>query len=243
MAVSLVADNLLRLTDAQPNQSNFVLFSNPVASTEGLSIRFDLYAYGGSGADGLSCFLVDGAVSPDKAGGTGGSLGYAPRLSATSALSNTGLLGGYIGVGFDEFGNYSQATQGRTGGPGFTPEAVAVRGSQANSYRYLTGNQLLSSLDNPGDTATRDASRRKVQIDVSAQGVLTVQIDVNNDGDFLDADERPIDQYDLVANGNGNLPATIKFGFAAATGVKTNIHEVGNITVTTANGTPLSGNL
>ena len=58
------------------------------------------------GADGISFFLIDGTATPTKAGGFGGSLGYAQNTSPP-APTIPGIVGGYLGVGLDEFGNYS----------------------------------------------------------------------------------------------------------------------------------------
>ncbi len=236
--------DILRLTDATNNQASFALYTTPVDATKGLSITFDFFSYGGvsgssgrtSGGDGIGFFLIDGTASPTKPGGFGGSLGYAQNLTTT------GLAGGYLGVGFDEFGNYSAATEGRIGGSGTIPDAIAVRGSAATLYKYLDGKSVPVTLDNPGIQATRADSRRHAQVDLTPAGLLTVQIDLNNDGDFLDAGEKPIDALNVVAAGNGALPSTFKFGFAASTGAATNIHEVGNFKVTTSDGTLLPGN-
>jgi serralysin len=242
----MVDTDILKLTDAKINQASFALYTTPVDATKGLSITFDFFSYGGSsglaggtdGGDGIGFLLVDGAQSPAKPGGFGGSLGYAQRLSTA------GIVGGYLGVGFDEFGLYSDGQEGRTGGIGRIPDAIAVRGSQATGYKYLTGTtaSLPLSLDNPGSQATRENSRRRAQVDLTPTGLLTVQIDLNNDGDFLDPGEKPINAFDVVGvGGNGALPTTFKFGFAASTGAATNIHEVGNFKVATSDGTPLPG--
>lgn len=226
--------NLLKLTDAVNNQAAFALYTTPVSSAQGLSISFDLYSYGGTGADGISFFLVNGAVSPKAAGAFGGSLGYA------QSNGTPGLAGGYLGVGFDEFGNYSNPTENRVGGPGMTPDAVAVRGSESTGYAYLGGTGTLTpGLDNPVPGATRDSSRRHAKIDLSPTGALNVSVDLNNDGDFADPGETLALPNVIAAN--GALPATLKFGFAASTGQYTNVHEVGNFDVRTFNGTPVSG--
>jgi len=241
----MVDTNTLKLTDATNNQASFALYTTPVDATKGLSITFDFFSYGGSGGttgktsggDGIGFFFIDGTASPTKPGGFGGSLGYSQNLT------NTGLVGGYLGIGFDEFGNYSAATEGRIGGPGPTPDAIAVRGSAATGYKYLTGTTtpLSVSLDNPGAQATRESSRRHAQIDLTPAGLLTVQIDLNNDGDFLDPGEKPISAFNVVGAGNGALPTTFKFGFAGSTGAATDIHEVGNLKVTTSDGAVLPG--
>lgn len=235
--------DILRLTEATFNQSSFVLYTTPVSSVNGLSITFDFYAYQGTGADGISFFFLDGNQSPKKAGGSGGSLGYAPlQVSPTTLVP--GIEGGYLGIGFDEFGNYSAEGDGRVGGIGKQPDSVSIRGSVATNYNYLTGNQtpLPISLDNPTPTATRETSKRTAQIDLSPSGDLSVKVDLNADGDFIDAGENVIPGYNVITTGeNGVLPQTFKFGFAASTGGNTNIHEVGNFKVTTADGTAIPG--
>jgi hypothetical protein len=79
----------LRLTSNRFDQAAFVIYNNPISATEGLRVTFDYYAYNRGtalsreycppllGADGISFFLIDGTATPTKAGGYGGSLGYA----------------------------------------------------------------------------------------------------------------------------------------------------------------------
>jgi Ca2+-binding RTX toxin-like protein len=232
-------NGVLRLTDANFSQSSLVLYTSPVSSSQGLKINFDFYAYGGTGADGISFFLLDGSQAPTKSGGTGGSLGYAPLVRGET--NEAGIAGGYLGIGFDEFGSFSGADEGRIGGIGVTPDAIAVRGSAATNYAYLAGTQTLPiSLDNPGAGATRANSRRQAQIDLTPNGLLSVRVDLNNDGDFLDAGELAIDSLNVVAV-NGALPSSFKFGFAASTGGSTNIHEIGNFSVKTAANADIPG--
>ena len=65
------------------------------------------------GADGMSFFLMDGSVDMtnnaiDHIGSWGGSLGY------TCSNANTdyhGMVGGYLGLGIDEYGNFLNGTQ------------------------------------------------------------------------------------------------------------------------------------
>jgi Ca2+-binding RTX toxin-like protein len=213
----------LRLTNAQTNQATFAIYNQVIPSNAGLSITFDLFSYGGSGADGVSFFLIDGRQSPRVAGGFGGSLGYAPR---DVPLDVNGLVGGYVGIGFDEFGNFSAGTEGRTGGPGRRRNAVAIRGSQANNYEYLTGNSSLPGrIDNPSATRREDA-RRRVNIELDQSGLINVRMDFNRDNDFNDPGELVIDSFNVVEANGSPLPATFKFGFASSTGNSTNIHEI-----------------
>ena len=248
----MATSQIIRLTNAVPNQAQLRLFSTPVDATQGLSITFDFFSYGGSGGtsggtggDGFSFSFIDGLQDPlkVKAGGFGGSLGYAQR-SDTNA--NSGLTGGYLGIGFDEFGNFSSATEGRVGGvtTGKVPDAVVVRGSQATSYAFLTGTPTLAkSLDVPaaqGGTQADALTLRHAKIDLSPTGQLVVQVDLNGNGGFEPA-EKLIDTNVIGAGKNEALPASFRFGFAGSTGVATNIHEVGDFTVTTFAGLPLTG--
>lgn len=70
-------------------------------------------------------------------GSFGGSLGY--------SCSNTnspypGLLGGYVGVGMDEYGNFSNPGDNTATGPGAGPSRVSVRGAGSITWGWLTQN-------------------------------------------------------------------------------------------------------
>ncbi|MEH2036468.1 cadherin-like domain-containing protein, partial [Nostoc sp.] len=226
-----IGSGALRLTSADSDQASFVIYNRPINASNGLSITFNIHAYGGDGADGISFFLINGNANPTAAGATGGSLGY------SSSGSTPGLVGGYLGVGFDEFGNFSNPVYG-AGGPDATPESIAIHGSQATGYKYLTGTATLpEGIDTPGNS--RSAAQKKVQIDLTPAGLLSLKIDLNNDGDFLDNNETPgaLQNYNVV-NNNGLLPSTFKFGFSASTGGSTNIHEITGLDVDTFGGVP-----
>jgi hypothetical protein len=232
-------DGALRLTNNARDQAAFVIYNKPIASTNGLSITFELFAYNGSGADGINFFLFDAAQTNVTAGAYGGSLGYAQR----DVPPITGIEGGYLGIGFDEFGNYSSGTEGRVndaGTGGIFADAIAIRGSEANQYRYLTGTgSFPTGLDNPTATNRNDPGTKKTaKIDITPNGstaTVSVKIDLNGDGDFLDANEAPasLSNY-TVPTTNGTLPANFKFGFASSTGDGTNFHEIRNLKITSA---------
>jgi len=109
----------LRLTDALPDQVGAVLYDTPIRATEGVSISFELWQYGGYStigafpdvtADGISFFLVDaGEVGTLSAPGAfGGSLGYAQKRPDGNPVNDIlpGVDGGYLGFGFDALGNF-----------------------------------------------------------------------------------------------------------------------------------------
>jgi Domain of unknown function (DUF4347)/RTX calcium-binding nonapeptide repeat (4 copies) len=236
-----VGQGALRLTNANNDQAAYVLYNKALPGNAGLKITFDLYNYGGTGADGTNFFLIDGAASPTKAGAFGGSLGYANR---TDPAVEAGVVGGYLGIGFDEFGNYSNPTEGRTGagtGSGFVPDAIAIRGSESSGYKFLTNSALPFSIDTPGASATRAGSRRRVEIEITQTGLLSVSIDGNQDNDFNDAGERAIQGFQ-VSPASGTPPASFKFGFAAGTGANTNIHEIQNLSVVAITDAPETAN-
>ncbi|MEM9220178.1 MAG: bluetail domain-containing putative surface protein [Cyanobacteria bacterium P01_F01_bin.150] len=230
--------NSITLTSNEPSQSGFTFFTTPVSTANGLVITFDFFSYSGTGGDGTSFFIIDGNTTPETPGAFGGALGYAQNTSA----GLPGLSGGYLGIGYDEFGNYANTIEGRVGGPGFLANAISIRGSEATNYAYLTGTSSLDvSLDNPGLGATREEAKRSSQIVISPQGIVDVFLDLNQDGDFDDPGETVIQAFDIVASGNGALPETFKFGFAASSGALTNIHEVDNFEVLTFSRQTLDG--
>ncbi len=101
----------LRFTSADTGQEGGVFASTSVPTSQGLDVTFNSYQYGGTGADGLAFVLAAvnpaNPVIPTAIGQSGGALGY----SAVSSSTN-GLTDGYLGVGFDAFGNFSNKYEG-----------------------------------------------------------------------------------------------------------------------------------
>jgi Ca2+-binding RTX toxin-like protein len=241
VALNTDGEGALRLTNNEVFQSAFVIYDRALPSNEGLQITFELFAYnsttGSVGADGISFFLIDGSTSPTVAGGYGGSLGYANITPGNpNFAAEAGIEGGYVGIGFDEFGNFSSPTEDRIGGIGLTPDSIAVRGSQGQGYRYLRGTNDLGELDSPTVT-DRDTSRQTARVSLSNTGFLSVEFDLNRNGTF-EANEVVIEPFDLAQENGQALPSSFKFGFAASTGDNTNIHEVRNLVITTTTNSP-----
>jgi hypothetical protein len=207
---------VLRLTGNTFNQTGYALYTQPVAADRGLKIAFNMYQYDTTtkpGADGISFLLLDGSQSPSKAGAFGGALGY------------KGLAGGYLGVGFDEFGNYSTKTIFGNGTDAKKPNSIVVRGSQSAGYPQIR--RIAASRPLADDaTATRGPALRHVVITVSTSGAVTVKV---NYGSGLVTEVSKLNLNDTP--GQPALPSTVKFGFAGSTGNNTNIHEVSNLTI------------
>ncbi|MEG4465339.1 DUF4347 domain-containing protein [Microcoleus sp. AT9_B5] len=252
-----VGSGALRLTSRTFDQSTFVIYNSQVPVNSGLNIVFDIFPYNGTArpnlagrtGDGISFFLIDGTVTPTQAGGYGGSLGYAQNIDT----NQSGLLGGYLGIGLDEFGNFSTETQGRAGGipGGRRADSVTLRGSEVTQYQFLTSTFVPQGIDNIPDTVnpvppngpnntittSREAARRRVQIILqpptsATPNRLTVNFDLNKNGLFTDEGETIIDIANLE-DINGPIPATFKFGFAGSTGDATNIHDIRTLSIQT----------
>ncbi|HEX2789241.1 MAG TPA: PilC/PilY family type IV pilus protein [Steroidobacteraceae bacterium] len=132
----------LRFTNGRPggyNQSGAIVSNFTFPTGQGLHVTFATATYrgdsggaGGDGADGISFYLMDGA-QPAGIGAFGGSLAY------TCSNANTphdGLVGGYLGLGIDEFGNF---LNGQTLEPGYAGTNVATGDNTALGYGYHPG--------------------------------------------------------------------------------------------------------
>ncbi|MFA6056843.1 MAG: T9SS type A sorting domain-containing protein [Taibaiella sp.] len=228
----------LRLTGSVNNQAGYAVIEKPFPSNMGVLIDFEYTTWSspgdGNGADGLSVFLFDAAsASSFHVGGYGGSLGYAPHNGTA------GLSGGYMGIGLDEFGNYSNPTESRTGGPGFVKNVVGLRGP-APTYAYLGGNQVISSDNGSGDnggidynttTSTRPTATqfyRRVQVSLEPHdGFYTVTVK------WKKSQTTPFTTLFGPVTMTSVPPAMLKLGLAASTGSLHNFHEIRNMVITT----------
>lgn len=225
----------LRLTSAATNQSGFAYYNTAYSTANGFLIEFEYGSWGGTSADGFVVFLFDGATPTFNIGDFGGSLGYANGCSPAPGLSRA-----YVGIAFDEYGNFSNpADRCKNGGPGQRANSVTVRGegngvdNNAN-YFYLTHNQLplaTQRIDCPssscGTSRPNPASYyRKVRILMyPSGGSYTLQVEMQ----FVQGDpfETVISTYTLPTP----IYPTLKIGFSAATGGSTNNHEIRNLSI------------
>jgi len=232
----------LRLTNAANNQKGYAISNATFPSTDGLSVEFEYYIYGGSGADGISFFLFDATASPFVIGAFGGSLGYA---QTTNPVLTPGVSKGYLAVGLDEYGNFSNPTEGRQGGapvPSFRPGSVTLRGKGDGSglvpenYKFLTTAQENTAvfpfrLVGNGAIRTPDPNNigyRKVLMlmEPNVLGGYNITVKITRGG-TPSVTATVIDHYYYPEA----APKLLRYGFASSTGFLTNFHEVRNVTI------------
>jgi type IV pilus assembly protein PilY1 len=125
------------------NQNGAIIWGgDPVSTSSGLDITFKTITYRGDsqsngstnyssyhparndGADGMSFFLMNGTATPnsvDSIGSYGGSLGYTcSNNNGSEADPYHGMVGGYLGLGIDEWGNFLNGTSNNLGAAGIT---------------------------------------------------------------------------------------------------------------------------
>ncbi|MEH0389338.1 DUF6701 domain-containing protein [Vibrio mimicus] len=226
-----IVSSRMRLTEALNNEATAATYQRifPAAGNV-VTVEFDYYAWAnlsGVGADGVAVIFSDATITP-KTGGFGGSLGYAPRTDSTPI--KPGFAGGWLGIGLDEYGNFSNPTEGRIGGPGFRAQAVALRGSESASYRYLTGTgaNLSPKLDVRNTSTAGPGHRYKLTIDSRSSGAVWVRVDRTYNG----TQQTLIDWYNVLnASGQSAAPEDLLLSLAGSTGSSVNNHEIDNFRV------------
>ena len=137
------------------------------------------------------------------------------------------MNGGYLGVGIDEFGNFSNPTEGRVGGVGSVPNAIAVRGpgKALTGYDYLggTGNLGTNSIAFPIEQLRpTGADTRSVEMILTATNQLTIYMS-SGGGPYV-----PLYTIDLSGYAR---PDQLVMGFTGSTGGSTDIHEIQNVSL------------
>lgn len=230
-----VGSGWLRLTSNSKNQEGSAYFNTAFDISQGAIIQFDFTSWGGTGADGYSVYLFDAATTNFSLGALGGSLAYAQNTSSA------GLSNGYVGVGIDEYGNYSNSSEGRVGGlvSGSTlvPNAIGVRGPASSSYEWLGGTGSLSMSTEPlwfnqGSRPSQTGSmyRKAVIYFTPVPAPNYVRVDVY----IQFGAGNPLTQVISGLMVGSAPPPTVKIGVTASTGGSTNYHEIRNVSVSNA---------
>ncbi|MBI3229603.1 MAG: hypothetical protein HYZ45_05300 [Burkholderiales bacterium] len=242
----IVNSGTLRLTD----NSNTVATAATVpanfpAAGNMIVVEFKNYSYNGGGADGMALTLSDASILPQP-GAFGGSLGYAQKLGSdcTNPSGCAGFAGGWIGVALDEYGNFSNPTEGRAGGPGSRSDAVAVRGSgsgastASTNYPYLDGTTSLSpGVDNASSSTPAYGHAYRVMVDARSYtatnktATVSVYRDTSGAGSFSTSNRLlNFDAYQKNPS-QAAVPSSWKLSFTGSTGGLANFHEIGGLKI------------
>ncbi|KGK22300.1 hypothetical protein DC58_11465 [Vibrio navarrensis] len=234
----------LRLTEAAQNQATASTFQRifPAANNR-VEVEFDYFAYGGNGADGVAIVFSDASVTP-QVGAFGGPLGYGYKVNE----QKPGFAGGWLGIGLDEYGNYS--IEGGGNGPGRRKQSVALRGSGSDysGYNYLAGTCNNGTINTNGDCLSPDIDdndgndgnplhRYRIVIDstLPASSFVTVSRRIGN-GSWVDL----IDSIDVLSlPGQSAVPDDLLLSITGSTGSSTNNHEIDNFQVCALDSRPI----
>ena len=239
------SDGYLRLNNHQTNSKGSMYINKAFPSQMGVVVEFEYWSYGNpSGThgrgDGTSVFLFNGSIGPSnfKLGAYGGGLGYGEETN----VSGSGLAGGFVAVGLDEYGNW----KGRHNsvdvnspspvlGPG-KPACIGIRGATEYRNRWIAGvmmDSLSFSLDYPVNTDTRPSQTdyyRKVRVvllPASSGNLFDITVFMQtSEGGTMDRIIGP------VATDRAPFDS-LKVGLAASTGGAYAYHEIRNLSVTT----------
>jgi MSHA biogenesis protein MshQ len=213
--IDVAGSGWLRLTDAVTYETGTALYTGgSFTPIQTLVMQFDYATWGGNGADGITLFLYD-ATKTMSGAAYGGGLGYC------------GGAGGYLAIGLDEYGNFSNPGDrcgSASGGPGAQPQKLVIRGPQSASNIYITNTSV------PGNISTNAKSRP------AANTVFVTLAPATPIGYTLTVQFRqgPTGTIQTLLTGVKfpyAPPASLRIGFSAGTGGSDNAHEVRNFTV------------
>jgi len=144
-SIDPVGSGWLRLTGTGASEKGAAINSGfSFAGNVPVVVEFNYVSWGGTGADGMALVLFDASTaSPLTGAQVGGGLGYC------------GGAGGYLGIGLDEFGNFSNPddTCGAASlGPGKMPESFAIRGPLSAHNNWIGTALVVGNIDNPNVT-------------------------------------------------------------------------------------------
>jgi large repetitive protein len=253
----------LRLTPDTGGKVGGIFASTSVPTSQGLDATFNTFQYGTAtpaGADGIAFVL--GATNPASPstptaiGPTGGALGY----SSTSATSpaQSGLPYGYMGIGLDAYGNFSNKQYEGSGctNPSnistLMPGQVVIRGPGNGTVGYCPVQSSATTSTSPSLTltaSTRSASQIPVEVVINpTSSTLTTASGLSVPAGDYDVTFTPVGgtatslvgTLPTVPSGlypsswvnSAGIPKQLLFGWVASTGAVLDYHELNNAVVT-----------
>ncbi|MHC3820335.1 L-type lectin family protein, partial [Streptomyces sp. DT9] len=229
-----VSDGSLKLTGDEKNTAGTALLEEAFSTEYGITIDFDYCVQGSESqnfGDGFCVYLIDGSTTT-KHGGYGAGLGYS--IMHASSVSQPGVTGGYVGIGFDDWGNYATTFAGPGGSQDRKPDTLGIRGSGnlQKGFNWLIGEKV-------------DAGFRSSWVDQAHAHISIVdrRITVRLSSKANPSGTTVIDGYDLrSAGGQVPLPKTFKLGLSAGTGNAHAAHRLRNLKVALPVEIPLTMN-
>jgi type IV pilus assembly protein PilY1 len=252
-----IGQGALRFTNGYPygySENGGVIFATPFPTGQGVSILFKTVTYlgdsggaGGDGADGISFYLMDSSKldtstitgtssgNGNGLGAWGGSLGY---TCSNANPPYNGLIGAYLGLGIDEYGNFlngKQLMSGYTGsnsatgdnsqlGYGYKPNRIGLRGAGNIAWNWLNANyptfypsSLSTSNQNAAVAATCAAG---AVVDATAGNAVVGTTTTTGKGKnqvTTFTPTYPLADYAPIPNAYVELPSTTKIANEGAT--------------------------
>ena len=220
----------LRFTNGNPGgyaQHGAIVSTTPFPTGAGVSLTFKTVTYrgdsggaGGDGADGISFFLMDASQSPNI-GSWGGSLGY---TCSNANPPYVGMVGAYLGLGIDEFGNFlnganwmpgyngpNAATGDNTAlGYGYRPNRIGMRGAGNIAWSWLNANypEYYPSSFSPSD--------QQAAVQATCQSGLVWDLSHHGKAVKVTGDTIPLYDYAPIPNAYVELPSTMQIANEAA---------------------------
>ncbi|MBV8496908.1 MAG: pilus assembly protein PilY, partial [Gammaproteobacteria bacterium] len=229
-----VGSGALRFTNGAPGgfaQNGAIVSTIPFSTAQGVAITFKTVTYRGNsggagtdGADGISFYLmdasqlntatIDGTSKGDGngLGSWGGSLGY---TCSNANPPYNGLIGGYVAVGIDEYGNFLNGVNLMPGylgpniptgdntalGYGYKPGRIGMRGAGNVAWNWLTANYPATY------PPTFTGAQQNAAVQATCYNGVVWNIMTNSP--VLDSSGAPIPLYDYapIAGAYVELPA------------------------------------
>eukprot|EP01124_Arcella_intermedia_P004541 TRINITY_DN12576_c0_g1_i2.p1 TRINITY_DN12576_c0_g1~~TRINITY_DN12576_c0_g1_i2.p1 ORF type:complete len:971 (-),score=221.67 TRINITY_DN12576_c0_g1_i2:23-2935(-) len=201
------------LTEDEDNKSGLVIYQQPLELKEELRVSFHLFTLNNNTklrmtGDGICFFLLGThpqelpSQFPHK---TGATLGYTPDYHSP------GLPNAYLGIGFDEMGNFSRKLDLHDGPDKTAPWSICIRGG----YNYLDSEHISPWV------GVWSHVQIYLKVSRSRKGELELKI-TNEQMHFVWP--RPITLPERV-------PKKLTLGFSAANGIAVSSHYISNVSI------------
>jgi Abnormal spindle-like microcephaly-assoc'd, ASPM-SPD-2-Hydin/OmpA-like transmembrane domain len=214
-SIDTAGSGWLRLTDTGGNEKGHALNDGfSFAGNVPVVVEFNYVSWGGTGADGMALFLFDASTASPMAGAqTGGGLGYC------------GGAGGYLAIGLDEYGNFSNPGDkclAASGGPGAKADSLVIRGPMSANNAWVSTTSIPGGIDNP--LATSRPSPKTVILTLTP--AVTPSVGYTITAQLRSAAGQPFQTLFSNVPFPYVPPANISVGLSGSTGGSTNFHEL-----------------